>query len=258
VAPAPRLLGWSLGLVSVAGLLAVAYPTVRDNAELDKTFTSLSPGVQALLGLGDGLALTSPAGYLNSQFFANVLPVMLLVFAVGTAAWAVAGDEAAGTLELLLANPVGRARVAIARAAALALLLGVLTAVCAAALAAMAPAAGLDQGLPPLRLVHATVACGALALAFAAVAFAVGAATGSRPAALAVASALAVVGYLVEGLAAQVRALRPVRAASPWHWLLGSDPLRHGLAWQAWALPLGVSALLVLLGTLRLARRDLR
>lgn len=71
-------------------------------------------------------------------------------------------------------------------------------------------------------------------------------------------SALVVVGDLVEGLAAQVRALRPVRAASPWHWLLGNDPLRHGLAWQAWALPLGVGALLVLLGTLRLARRDLR
>jgi ABC-2 type transport system permease protein len=251
------LLWWALGLVAVTGLLAVAYPTVRDNAELDKTFAGLPPSVQALLGLGGGLTLTSPAGYLNSQFFANLLPVMLLVFAVGAAGWTVAGDETAGTLELLLANPVSRARVAAARAGALALLVAALTATCALALAAMAPAAGLDQGLPALRLIQATVASGALALVFAAVTFAVGAATGSRPVALGVATSLAVFGFVIEGLAEQVGALRPVRAASPWHWLLGNDPLQHGLAWQAWALPLGVGALLMLLGTLRFARRDL-
>ena len=197
------LLGWALGLVGVAGLLAVAYPTVRDNAELDKTFTSLSPSVQAVLGLTGGLTLTSPAGYLNSQFYANVLPVMLLVFAVGVAAWAVAGDEAAGTLELLLANPVSRARVAAERAGALLVLLAALTAVCAAALVAVA-------------------------------------------------------GFVVQGLAQQVQALRPVQAVSPWHWLLASDPLRNGLVWRAWLLPLASTAVLVLLGTIQVQHRDLR
>jgi ABC-2 type transport system permease protein len=249
---------WALGLVAVAGLLAVAYPTVRDNAELDKTFAGLSPSVQALLGLGSGLTLTSPAGYLNSQFYANLLPVMLLVFAVGMAGWTVAGDETAGTLELLLANPISRARVAIARAAALGLLLAGLTASCALALIVLAPTVGLNRGLPSLRIAQATIASGALALTFAAVTFAVGAATGNRPAALGVATALAVLGYLIEGLAEQVTPLRPVRAASPWHWLLGSDPLQHGLAWHAWALPLAVSILLALLGTLQFAHRDLR
>lgn len=91
------LLWWSLGLAGVVGLLAVAYPTVRDNHELDKTFAGLPPGVQGLLGLGGQITLTSPVGYLNSQFFANLLPVMLLVFAVGVAPWAISGDEAAGT-----------------------------------------------------------------------------------------------------------------------------------------------------------------
>jgi hypothetical protein len=139
----------------------------------------LPPGVQRLLGLGGQTTLTSPVGYLNSQFFANLLPVMLLVFAVGMAAWAISGDEAAGTLELLLANPVSRARVAAERAGAL-LLLATLTAVCAAALLATAPAVGLDKGLPAGRLLAASVACALLALVYAAVAFAVGAATGSR------------------------------------------------------------------------------
>jgi ABC-2 type transport system permease protein len=252
------LIGWSLGLVGMCGLLAVAYPTVRDNHELDRTFGNLPAGVKTILGLHGAAGLTSPAGYLNSQYFANILPVMFLVFALGVAAWAVSGDEAAGTLELLLANPVSRTRIVIERAGALLAMLAGLAAVAAGALAAMAPAVRLDKGLSPARIVAATAACALLATCFAALTFAVGAATGSRPAALAAGTGAAAAGYLVEGLAAQVRPLRPVRAVDPWHWLLDHDPVSHGLAWQTWLLPLATSAVLLAAGAVRFTRRDLR
>jgi beta-exotoxin I transport system permease protein len=252
------LLWWAVGLAGLAALLALAYPTVRGNTELDSTFANLPPGVEHLLGLGDGNVLTAPAGYLDSQFYANILPLMLLVFAVGMAGWSVAGDEAAGTFELLVANPISRVRVALARLAALVALLAVLAAVSAAVLIALAPGTGLDHGLSAGRFVAATLAAALLALAFAAVAFAVGAATGRRSAALAAAAALAVAGYLVEGLAHQVPVLRPLRAANPWHWLLATDPLRYGLTWQAWVPPLSATVLLIGVSLPRLARRDLR
>ncbi|MFL6072074.1 MAG: ABC transporter permease subunit [Mycobacteriales bacterium] len=251
------LAGWSLGLIGMCGLLAVAYPTVRDNHELDKTFGNLPAGVKTILGLHGAAGLTSPAGYLNSQYFANILPVMFLVFGLGVAAWAVSGDEAAGTLELLLANPVSRARVAAERAGALLAMLAGLTAVAAAALAAMAPAVRLDKGLSPTRIAAATAGCALLAGCFAALTFAVGAATGNRSAALAAGTGTAAAGYLVEGLAAQVHPLRPVRTLDPWHWLLDHDPLSHGLAWQTWVLPLATAAVLIAAGTAGFARRDL-
>ena len=251
-------LWWCLGLVSFAALLAVAYPTVRGNTELDRTFAGLPPGVQAALGLDPSSSLTSPVGYLNSQYFANILPALFLVFAIGLAAWTIAGDEAAGTLELLLASPAGRVLVALERALALVALLAVLAAVSAATLVILAPPVGLDRGLGADRLVAATAATALLALAFAAVAFAVGAATGSRSLALAVAAALAVADFVIEGLAAQVPALRPLRAASPWHWALGGNPLLHGLSWEAWILPLLVSVALFALGAAAFSRRDLR
>jgi ABC-2 type transport system permease protein len=252
------LFWWSLGLVLFVALLAVAYPTVRNNNELDKTFAGLPPSVQTLLGLSAMNTLTSPVGYLNSQYFANVLPLILLVFAIGLGAWAISGDEVAGTLELLLSNPVSRTRVALERAAALIVLLGLLTAVAAAALVILAAPVGLDQGLSAERIIAATAACGFLALAFAAVAFAVGAATGRRSLSLASAATLAIAGYVIEGLAAQVKALQPVRAISPWHWLLKSDPLRHGLVARSWVLPLAVTLAILGLGTLSFTRRDLR
>ena len=49
-------------------------------------------------------------------------------------------------------------------------------------------------------------------MTFAAIAFAVGAATGNRPAAAGAAAALAVAGYVLEGLAQQIPALRPARS----------------------------------------------
>lgn len=249
---------WALAVAGMSALLAAAYPTVRDNHELDTTFANLPPSVQALLGLSGGNLLTTPAGYLDSQFFANILPVMLLVFAIGLAAWTVAGDEAAGSLELLLANPVSRVRVALARFTALVCLLAVLAVVCVLALAALAPSSGLNHGLTVARMAAATTGATLLALTFAAVAFAVGAATGNRPAAVGAAAALAVAGYVLEGLAQQIPALHPTRLVNPWHWLLASDPIRHGLTWRAWLPPLIATAALVAAGLPRLAHRDLR
>lgn len=251
------LLWWSLGVLGLDALLAVAYPTVRDNTELDKTFAGLPPAVQASLGLDAANLLTSPTGYLNSQYFANLLPIILLVFAIGLAAWSISGDEASGSLELLLANPVSRVRVALERAGALIVLLGILTIVAALGLVLLAPITGLNKGLGGDRILAAAVATGLLALVFASVTFAVGAATGIRSLAITTSAILAVAFFVIEGLAEQVKALRPIREASPWHWLLHTDPLRHGLLWEAWLLPILVSLVLVGAATGFFARRDL-
>jgi ABC-2 type transport system permease protein len=252
------LFWWSAGLIGLDVLYVIAFPPLRDNAALDKTFSNLSPGVKTLLGLAGGSPITSPIGYLNSQLYANVLPVVLLVFATGLAAWSVAGDEAAGMLELLLANPVSRARVAAGRAVALVLMLLGLTLVCGGALAAMAPLVALDRGLPLDRIVAAAVASSLLSLVFAAVTFAVGAATGRRAIAIGVAAALTVLGYVLEGIAHQVAFLRPARLVNPWHWMLSTDPLSRGFSWQAFLLPAAVSLALFAAGTVRFVARDLR
>jgi hypothetical protein len=96
-----------------------------------------------------------------------------------------------------------------------------------------------------------------MGLAYAALAFALGASGAGRPAALAMAGAVAVVGFVLEGLGQVVTALRPVRNAMPWHWLLSADPLAHGATWQAIAWPLALAVVLSSAGTAAFARRDL-
>ncbi len=122
----------------------------------------------------------------------------------------------------------------------------------------LAPFTGLNKGLGGDRILAAAIATGLLALSFASVTYAVGAATGMRSLATTTSATLAVAFFVIEGLAEQVRALRPIREASPWHWLLHTDPLRHGLLWEAWLLPILVSVVLVGAATAVFARRDLR
>jgi ABC-2 type transport system ATP-binding protein len=169
-----------------------------------------------------------------------------------------AGDEAAGTFELLVANPIGRSRVALARYGGLLVLLVALSVVCAATLAALARSTGLTPGVTIAQLVAATAASSLVALVFATLAYAIGAATGSRTAAVGIATALAVAGYVTEGLSHQVPALRVIRPGNPWHWLLADDPLANGLTWHITALSLAVSCTLVAASLPILRWRDLR
>ncbi len=251
------LIWWSLGLAGLAALIAIAYPTVQGNASLDKTFAHLSPGIQAALGLDPHTSITSPVGYLNSQYIANVLPITLLVFTIGVAGWTVAGDEAGGMLELLLANPIGRIRVAVERAGAMVVMLACLTTVSIAVLLLLAPATKLADGLPTDRLVAAVIASALAALTFGALTFAIGAATGNRAVAMGVSTAIAVIGFVVQGLAEEVAPLRVVRDLMPWNWLIEGDPLRSGFGALAFILPLAVSAMLFAGGAWLFRRRDL-
>lgn len=249
---------WLVGIIGVAALLAIAYPTVRGNASLDSSIANLPKSVQASIGLGSGKALSSSVGYLDSQYFANLLPILLLVFAMAYANWAIAGDESAGTLELLLANPVRRWQVATARLVALIVRVGILGAASVVVLIALAPLTKLNVGLPASHVLAATIGTCLLALTFASVTFAISAATGLGSVAIGVSAALAVFGLVVEGLAEQVPALHAVRAASPWHWLLDSDPLQHGMTWPSILLPLASMLVLAVLGIVGFQRRDLR
>jgi beta-exotoxin I transport system permease protein len=251
------LIWWALGIAGLAALIAIAYPTVRDNASLDKTFSQLSPGIQAALGLDPQTLITSPVGYLNSQYIANVLPVTLLVFTIGVAGWAVAGDEAQGTLELLLANPIGRVRVALERAGAMVIMLAGLTAASIVVLLLLAPGTKLTEGLPASHIAAANIASALAALTYASLTFAIGAATGNRGLAIGVSTSIAVIGFVVQGLAEQVKALHVVRDVMPWHWLIQGDPLRTGFGALAFILPFVVSAVLLVAGAWLFRKRDL-
>lgn len=249
---------WTVAVVLMCVIIAAAYPSVRDSsAQLDAYIESLPQGLVDLFGAAGGIG--TPAGYLNSQLYANVFPLLLIVLGIGAAAWSVAGAEADGTLEMLLANPVSRTRVALERLAGVALIVLVVTAAATIVLILTAPVFGLD-GLPGGALVAAGLALWSLTMCVAGVTHGVGAATGARGQAVAGGSALAAGTYVLYGLTGLVSSLEPLRWLTPWFWFLDADPLAHGFTARLWLqavlLPVSLGAAAALAGLHRLRVRD--
>jgi ABC-2 type transport system permease protein len=169
---------------------------------------------------------------------------------------AIAGDEEAGTLDLPLAYPVSRLRLALQRFAAIVVGLVAVVAVLLLIMLAIRVPAQLDSvpvaNLAAMNLQLVLFGAGAGALAFA-----VGAATGSKGLALGLGAGVAVLGYLANSVFPMAEGLEWTRNLSPWHWYLGGDPLVNGLQPANCLLLLGVTAALVAAGTWRFTTRDI-
>ncbi|HEY7858616.1 MAG TPA: ABC transporter permease subunit [Candidatus Nanopelagicales bacterium] len=247
------LIVWAVSIVALMLLIVAFYPSVRDNPSLNDVYGNLTPSMQALLG---GSNLTSAIGYLNTQLFAFVLPVALLVFGLGRGAAAVAGEEEERTLDLLLAQPVARGSAYAQKSAALAIGLAVLT------FAGWLPLVALNGpvrfNLPVDHLIAASLQAGLMCLGLSLAAQAIAAWTGRRTVGLAAAAGYAFASYIVYGLSGTVDWLAHLRPLTIWRWAQLNDPLSTGYGWREITVLTLTCAVCVVVGILLFQRRDLR
>jgi ABC-2 type transport system permease protein len=249
------LIGFAAYIVVLVAAIVAIYPSLGHNPSLAKLVQSYPETLKAFIGFGGVVDYSSGIGYLGIELFSLMLPGLLIAAAVGAGARAIAGEEEHATLDLLLANPISRRRVALEKAGAMFLTLSLLSLVTFAALAVATAAAGMDVTLG--HLAAAAFAVELLALLYGALALMVGAASGRSGLALAVAGAAAVAAYLANVLGSLVPALAPLRQASPLYQYAAVDPLRHGLTFEH-AAPLAITAaLLVAAAVAAFTRRDL-
>ena len=247
------LIVWAVSIVLLVLLIGAFYPAVRDDPSLNELYGSLSSSMQALLGGSD---LTSPVGYLNTQLFAFVLPVALLVFGLGRGAASVAGEEEDRTLDLLLAQPVSRRSAYVQKSLALSAGLALLTFVGWLPLVALNGPVKFD--LPVGNLAAVSLQTGLMCLSLSLGAQAIAAWTGRRSYGLAVVAGYVFVSYVVYGLSGTVDWLAHLRPLTIWRWAQLNDPLSTGFGWQELAVLGFVSLGAVAVGILLFQGRDLR
>ena len=218
------LLAWLVAVAAYALLIAAFYPTVAKSMAAMQDIADKLP--QALRDAFIGSDMTSAAGWLDTKLLSIMAPVMFLVYAVGAGARSIAGEEEDGTLDILLAQPVSRTRVALEKYAVLVTGVALLTAALWATLAVSAPAFTMHIGAG--RLLEGCLSVGLLTLAFGSVAFLVAAAGGRRGLAAGVAGGLAGAMYLVNILAPEAGALQRLEPLSLFHYY-GVAPLTEGL-----------------------------
>jgi ABC-2 type transport system permease protein len=249
------LVWWSLGIVGMAALMIAVYPTVRDNPDLNKMVKDYPEALKAFIAFGGDLDYVSGAGYLGSELFSFMVPLLLLIAAIGAGARAIGGEEEQGTLDLLLANPISRRRLVVDKLAALAIEVATLGLVLWVSLLVGVEIVGMNVSAS--HLAGATASAALLAFAFGAIALFLGAATGRRAVAIGVAGAGAVAAYLVNSLAALVDFLEPARQSSPFYHYVASDPLRHGLGAGHVAFLIAIGLVAAALAAIAFDRRDL-
>jgi ABC-2 type transport system permease protein len=247
------LLLWALSIAALVVLVVSVYPSIRNQSSLNSIYGDLSPAAQTLLGGSD---LTSATGYLSTQLFAFFLPAVLLVFAIGRGAGAVAGEEEHHTLDLLLAQPMRRRWLYLQKAASVVTGIGLLI------VATWAPLIALDSTVGfHLPVAHLTATCVQLGLFCAALALsaqAIAATSGRRVMGIATTTGYVVTSYVVYGISASVHWVADLRPLTLWRWYLSNNPLSAGAGAAEIATLCAVCLIALAVGVSGFQRRDLR
>ncbi len=235
-----------IGLCAAVGAL---YPAVGDSLGALK----LPKGIGELVGGGDFSAL---AGLLKSEVITTLGPLVIAGAGIACASATLAGEEESRILATVLAHPVGRVRLLLAKASAVAVVIGII----AAALAAGLLLANLMASghLHVADIVAQAVHLGCFGLFFAALALALGAATGRKQLAVGGAAGAAVVMFLINGFAPLVHAIEFLRYGSAFYYANGSDPITTGFDTGHLLVLLLATGALVAVAALTLRGRDLR
>ncbi len=215
-------LWYTVGMALYMLVIVVLYPSFKHSSELNKLTQGNSP-LAALFGATG--TLTSPAGWMNVNAYANFLPLIMLMLTIGYGAGAIAGQSEDGTLGLLVVLPLTRRRILAGKIAtmlvqALILDLGIV--------ASVYVGRAFQVTLDPWHVATATLAVLVLGIDLGLIALAIGAATGSRGTAIGISSALAALCYLISSLAPVVHWIHPLRFASVFYWAVGDQQLTHG------------------------------
>lgn len=248
------LIGWTLGVIGVVAMYAAFYPSITSNAkQLNTYLDSMPEAFKELIG-GAG-AFTTPRGYLQGEIFSIMAPLLLAIYAIGSGARAIAGEEQAHTLDLLLANPIGRGSVVLQKLAALTtgtVALGVVL-----WLAILLLGRPFDLTVGAADAAAACVATVLLGIDVGALALAVGCWRGSRGLAVGIATAVMMAMYLLDILAPSVAGVAWLQRLSLLHYSSGSQPITNGLDPLNVAVLVGFALVAMVAAVVSFDRRDL-
>jgi ABC-2 type transport system permease protein len=247
------LSGWSISLLLLVGMYVAIWPSLRGQPSMSDFLDQMPEAMRSLFA-STGADMSTAAGFVQVELLSFMGPLVLMLYTVTAGSSALAGEEDRRTMDLLLACPVSRHRVVLEKLAAMgagAVLLGVVGVV-----ALVGEGSFANMGLPVGHVSAAMLHMVLLALVFGGLALAVGAWTGHGVLSRAVPAALAIVAYVLNGLAPLVSWLQPAQRFSPFYQYIGHDPMRTGVSWPSVAVAVATVVVLAAVAVVGFRRRD--
>jgi ABC-2 type transport system permease protein len=248
------MVGWSIGAFFFIFINMIFYPSFRDDAAaLQKSFESLPESAIQLFG--GSTDFFSPIGFLNSQIYYLMLPLILGMLAIALGSSLLAREEHDRTMESLLARPLSRSNLLKAKAVAGTVIVTIVSIV--SLLTTVAVGKLVDLNVPFQNIALASLACFLMVLSFGAVAFLLTATGKARGASIAIASTFALGGYLVGSLSGTVDWLKIPSKIFPFSYYQPEAILRGSVDWMNMLFFVAVIVTCGLLSWATFRRRDI-
>lgn len=245
---------WTIGLLGIVALELSVYPTVKASAAGLMAFIDNYPvALRKIFRMED---YTSGAGFLSTELFNIMVPLIFISIGASWGADASAQEEERRTADILLTLPLSRVRIlgtkiigavfaqlALAIVLVISLLIGIHF---------------VNLSLGVSKIVAGALTSISLGILFNAVATLVGAAWGRRSIALGSAIAAALAGYLLFSLSPIVNTFERITSINPFQWTLGSRPLYEGVDYGYLAISLSISLCLYMISLFVFRRRDIQ
>ncbi len=239
------------GLFYMAAILGPTFKGVGD--KMGELLDAFPPELMAMVG---GADYGVPSGYYYGEIFSIMAPIAIAVVAIALAARGLAGEERDRTMGLLLANPVSRTRVVLAKAWGMTLVVFGIAFLTFLGVLAGDLMAGLD--LSYTNLTAMCVHLAAFGLCIGAVALFVSALTGISRVAVATGTFIVTAAYTV----AVILPINPDLAnwvkTSPFYYYSENLPLDNGFDWMNLGILAAASAVFVAASVWVFRRRDLK
>ncbi len=244
-------------LIGVAGVLLMALLGLGAYSGLDDTiadlYDSMPEAYLAIIGISD----VSTAGSLILGQVANLMaPMVLAGLGISMGASVIAGEEAAGTMGLLLGNPKSRTGLVLSKAGAMVLLLTVGAGLIWAGTYGVAAAFNTDMS--SMMLGAAMVHVLAISLFFGFFALLLGSGTGRRSVASGASVGLLLLSFLAAGVLPLIASVADLAKVFPWYYFNSSAPLNNGVDWGHLSILIGGTLVMGIGAIVGVNRRDLR
>jgi ABC-2 type transport system permease protein len=245
-----HVIGWGLGIGGLLALTLALYPSI--GPAYGDVIDSMPKEMLAFFGAG--ASFDTVEGYLSLEFF-SYAPLIISIFAIMAGTAVIAGEEASGTLDLLMAQPIGRLRLLLVKLLALAIAAGILLGTVLAIFWITALAMGIEIPAAKIHIAFALLWPFEVAVAYLAVLlsqfFPSRAIVGTIMAAIMVAS------YMLDALGNLEPALAGLRPFLITVYYQGSAALNGDISWWYTGGMLGMLTGSVLLTIPLFLRRDL-